>query len=605
MNATEIDYNVVGNDEIRTSDKSNNGELRNTGGRKPNWRERQAAQIVQAENDQKKELAMQSAARKNKALAYYALADKVSIPADMDWWTACKLVSEKGPKVDKNAKAIISDIGGNYRTAMQNYLRARATSFRDNTVFNSQTQVPMPASRPTDSGESTDSEVDHDLKESASLSTCEDERTDEGDSDSTSPDLKDELYKFSLALEKQEKQDKLGSDAQKVLTNFAQVREILHETHKQCEADLRTVVSQYATYRGMINRFEHLLLRASDALATHELRETVLTKEIERLQDDLAAKTNPDLGDKSMIDGGASTNQSVPTAELDEDNETCRLEKDASIKSASGVLDSLRSEIASLELKRAFLINELSTCTLMPAFQARVKRKESELQEAQTAGEKVGNELAACRVRISEVEGRLREAESEVSEIASNENFKKALNKARLLMETVDRESDANAEDSADVQTGVDSQQKALKRSILDTSPSHEPHSIAKKRVVGDVPVVTSAPSVNEVTTDHLTTKTQVATDANLEVLEIPLEAPAKGVLTRFVAVGAKITRLTEDCVPALKKAGIHFMDHEEFEAISADDLDARAAWCKDHEPEFNKALDIIVAKKKEGLLER
>lgn len=54
MNATEIDYNVVGNDEIRTSDKSNNGELRNTGGRKPNWRERQAAQIVQAENDQKK-----------------------------------------------------------------------------------------------------------------------------------------------------------------------------------------------------------------------------------------------------------------------------------------------------------------------------------------------------------------------------------------------------------------------------------------------------------------------------------------------------------------------------------------------------------------------
>lgn len=59
---------------------------------------------------------MQSAARKNKALAYYALADKVSIPADMDWWTACKLVSEKGPKVDKNAKAIISDIGGNYRT---------------------------------------------------------------------------------------------------------------------------------------------------------------------------------------------------------------------------------------------------------------------------------------------------------------------------------------------------------------------------------------------------------------------------------------------------------------------------------------------------------
>lgn len=57
-------------------------------------------------------------------------------------------------------------------------------------------------------------------------------------------------------------------------------------------------------------------------------------------------------------------------------------------------------------------------------------------------------------------------------------------------METVDRESDANAEDSADVQTGVDSQQKALKRSILDTSPSHEPHSIAKKRVVGDVPVV-------------------------------------------------------------------------------------------------------------------
>lgn len=90
----------------------------------------------------------------------------------------------------------------------------------------------MPASRPTDSGESTDSEVDHDLKgktnahlvsivttdlESASLSTCEDERTDEGDSDSTSPDLKDELYKFSLALEKQEKQDKLGSVCSKAL----------------------------------------------------------------------------------------------------------------------------------------------------------------------------------------------------------------------------------------------------------------------------------------------------------------------------------------------------------------------------------------------------